>query len=71
MNCSCISRVNTILKTKAMELAVTYDFVTTNPVLGIKTRYFGTITRQAPAVVPSFCPFCGTKIGERTEVTHE
>ena len=68
--CKCISRIDELLKPHNTRLALTIEFGEQMPVYPtIMTEQIekGRGKKKAVTMMPSYCPFCGTKYPEKQE----
>lgn len=64
MACECISTVNKLLQPRNTRLGLTFVFsdpISELPTLVVEQIEKGRGKPKAVAMLPSFCPFCGTK----------
>lgn len=64
MACNCITTVNKLLSTRNTKLGLTFVFsdpISDLPTLVVEQIEKGRGKAKAVAMLPSFCPFCGTK----------
>lgn len=74
MNCDCITKINAKLREKNFRLCgYAFTFPRLDPIITIATEWVDSDKapkgkkRRCPAMLASYCPFCGTPIEQEKE----